>query len=59
MVHKIRKGYRSLLKAKKLAESLGFKVGKVEFRTKYRKEKDLFGLFDQIWISEIVNYHRS
>ena len=54
MVDRIRKGLRSLQKAKKLAESLGFKVGKVEFRTKYRKEKDLFGLFDQIWISEII-----
>jgi len=54
MVDRVKKGLRSLQKAKKLAESLGFKVGKVEFRTKYRKEKDLFGLFDQIWVSEIL-----
>ena len=52
MVNRVRKGNRSLLKAKRLAEECGFKVGKVEFRAKYRKDKDLFGLFDQIWIRE-------
>jgi len=52
MVNRIRKGNRSLLKAKKFAEECGFEVGKVEFRAKYKKNKDLFGLFDQIWIRE-------
>lgn len=52
MVNRVRKGNRSLLKAKRFAEKYGFEVGKVEFRAKYKKDKDLFGLFDQIWIRE-------
>lgn len=49
MVKKVEKGRRSMRKARAFAESLGFIVFQIH-HTRY--QKDIFHLWDQIWIGE-------
>ena len=49
MVNKMEKGRRSMRKARKIAESLGYLVFQIHHT---RWQKDVFGLWDQIWVNK-------
>ena len=49
MINRIAKGRRSMLKVRKFAESKGYQVFQIHHT---RWQKDVFGLWDQIWVKK-------